>query len=86
MFKISLAMHTWKQYVVRYTCVRYLLYFISDTLQDAEKDKEETEYMLQENGKPMYDFSHRWTIFLLNIKKIYITRNSSSQWLKLLWE
>lgn len=48
-------MHMKTIYVVRYTCVRYLLYFISDTLQDAEKDKEETEYMLQENGKPMYE-------------------------------
>ncbi|XP_017766394.1 PREDICTED: multidrug resistance protein homolog 49 isoform X1 [Eufriesea mexicana] len=27
--------------------------FLKYTLQDAEKDKEETEYMLQENGKPI---------------------------------
>lgn len=29
--------------------------FLKYTLQDAEKDKEETEYMLQENGKPLYE-------------------------------
>lgn len=54
-FKISLLMHMKIICCTMYACVRYLLYFISDTLQDAEKDKEETEYMLQENGKPMYE-------------------------------
>lgn len=35
-------------------CV-YLVYFISDTQQDKEKDKHEAEYMLRENGKAMYE-------------------------------
>lgn len=29
--------------------------FISDTQQDKERDKYEAEYMLQENGKAMYE-------------------------------
>jgi len=31
------------------------IYFISDTQQDKERDKYEAEYMLQENGKAMYE-------------------------------
>lgn len=31
------------------------LYFIADTQIDKEKDNQETVYMLQENGEPMYD-------------------------------
>lgn len=48
------------------------VYFISDKLQDVEKDKEETEYMLQENGKPMYEiiFLTDEMILLLKKKKI----------------
>lgn len=41
------------------------LYFITDTQIDKEKDNQETEYMLQENGEPMYD------IILLNKKYIH---------------
>lgn len=40
-----------------YTCTVYVyvIYFISDTQQDKEKDKYEAEYMLEENGKAMYE-------------------------------
>lgn len=37
------------------TCMVRCVYFISDTQQDKEKDKYEAEYMLQENGKAMYE-------------------------------
>lgn len=38
-----------------YVRVWYVVYFISDTQQDKERDKYEAEYMLQENGKAMYE-------------------------------
>lgn len=40
---------------VNFLCVRYLVYLISDTQQDKERDKHEAEYMLWENGKTMYE-------------------------------
>lgn len=52
---------------------------ISDTSQDKEKDKHEAEYMLQENGKAMYEHelvtNYDVHIFRRKIKKkIYIER------------
>lgn len=40
---------------VDFLCVWYLVYLISDTRQDKEKDKHEAEYMLRENSKAMYE-------------------------------
>lgn len=49
-----------------FVCVRYLVYLISDTRQDKERDKHEAEYMLRENDKAMYEWAcyRLWRIYL----------------------